>query len=357
MTRAAIPPPRRGCTSCPAAASSSTPRACATSRPRLDRLSARALGFAEIEALAPRCRFADCRHLREPDCAVRAAVGQRCSARAATRAIGACGVCMSACASAPRGDCRRRSAARSQPPQRQRLAPGQRVRQRAAVDVLELPADRHAVRDAAGAPRRARAPARKRKCAVASPSTVGLVARITSRTPPPSSSASSSRTPSCIGSDAVERREVAHQHEVVAAIAAGLLDRHHVGRRLDHAQREASRCGLPQIAHSAPSVSMRQRPQRPTRSSACIQRLGERARGRPALLQQMKRHALRALGTDAGQRAQRLDQGRQSGRVLHRRPACGALRTAASRPAATTGRPSPPTSSPASRSRPDARHR
>ena len=38
--------------------------------PAVDRLEVAALGFPEIEALAPRCRFADCRHLQEPDCAV-----------------------------------------------------------------------------------------------------------------------------------------------------------------------------------------------------------------------------------------------------------------------------------------------
>jgi ribosome biogenesis GTPase len=42
--------------------------------PAISVLEARALGFVEIEALAPRCRFADCRHLEEPACAVRAAV-------------------------------------------------------------------------------------------------------------------------------------------------------------------------------------------------------------------------------------------------------------------------------------------
>ena len=31
----------------------------------------------EIERLASQCRFADCRHLQEPDCAVRAAVAAR----------------------------------------------------------------------------------------------------------------------------------------------------------------------------------------------------------------------------------------------------------------------------------------
>ncbi len=31
-------------------------------------------GFREICDLSPQCRFADCKHLREPDCAVKTAV-------------------------------------------------------------------------------------------------------------------------------------------------------------------------------------------------------------------------------------------------------------------------------------------
>jgi ribosome biogenesis GTPase len=49
--------------------------------PAIDRLNGTDLGFLEIETLAPGCRFADCRHLREPDCAVRAAVGAGLSER------------------------------------------------------------------------------------------------------------------------------------------------------------------------------------------------------------------------------------------------------------------------------------
>jgi ribosome biogenesis GTPase len=49
--------------------------------PAIDRLERSDLGFLEIEALAPQCRFADCRHMREPDCAVRAAVGAAVSQR------------------------------------------------------------------------------------------------------------------------------------------------------------------------------------------------------------------------------------------------------------------------------------
>jgi ribosome biogenesis GTPase len=42
--------------------------------PAIDRLDPAALGFAEIEALASQCRFADCRHLREPGCAIKSSV-------------------------------------------------------------------------------------------------------------------------------------------------------------------------------------------------------------------------------------------------------------------------------------------
>ncbi len=49
--------------------------------PAIDRLRGSDLGFVEIEALAPHCRFADCRHLREPHCAVRAGIGGAISER------------------------------------------------------------------------------------------------------------------------------------------------------------------------------------------------------------------------------------------------------------------------------------
>jgi len=41
--------------------------------PAVDSLEPRSLGFVEVERLAPGCRFLDCRHMREPGCAVRAA--------------------------------------------------------------------------------------------------------------------------------------------------------------------------------------------------------------------------------------------------------------------------------------------
>ncbi|HVW69480.1 MAG TPA: ribosome small subunit-dependent GTPase A [Steroidobacteraceae bacterium] len=42
--------------------------------PAVDRLESRSLGFIEVERLSPGCRFSDCRHMREPGCAVRSAV-------------------------------------------------------------------------------------------------------------------------------------------------------------------------------------------------------------------------------------------------------------------------------------------
>ena len=41
--------------------------------PAVSTLDERTLGFPEVARLAPGCRFSDCRHLREPGCAVRAA--------------------------------------------------------------------------------------------------------------------------------------------------------------------------------------------------------------------------------------------------------------------------------------------
>ncbi|MGH8298533.1 MAG: ribosome small subunit-dependent GTPase A [Steroidobacteraceae bacterium] len=42
--------------------------------PAVDHLDRRHLGFVEVARLAPGCRFLDCRHMREPGCAVRQGV-------------------------------------------------------------------------------------------------------------------------------------------------------------------------------------------------------------------------------------------------------------------------------------------
>jgi ribosome biogenesis GTPase len=44
--------------------------------PAIDQLDSGHLGFIEVARLAPDCRFADCRHMREPGCAVIAAVAE-----------------------------------------------------------------------------------------------------------------------------------------------------------------------------------------------------------------------------------------------------------------------------------------
>jgi ribosome biogenesis GTPase / thiamine phosphate phosphatase len=51
--------------------------------PAIELLDARTCSFIEIARLAPECRFSDCAHLREPGCAVRAAVdsGALCARR------------------------------------------------------------------------------------------------------------------------------------------------------------------------------------------------------------------------------------------------------------------------------------
>ena len=41
--------------------------------PAIQHLEPSSLGFVDVAHWAPRCRFKDCRHLKEPDCAVRAA--------------------------------------------------------------------------------------------------------------------------------------------------------------------------------------------------------------------------------------------------------------------------------------------
>ena len=105
-------------------------------------------------------------------------------------------------------------------------------------------------------PRRGARTSSQKKCAVASPSTVGLVARMTSRTLPAlEQSPRTARRPELIGTDAIERREVAHQHEVASAIAARLLDRHHIGRGFDHAHLARHRAAASRRSNTAPPRS------------------------------------------------------------------------------------------------------
>ncbi|HEX4052112.1 MAG TPA: ribosome small subunit-dependent GTPase A [Steroidobacteraceae bacterium] len=49
--------------------------------PAVEQLPHDTLGFVEVETLGAACRFTDCLHLQEPDCAVRAALGTQLAAR------------------------------------------------------------------------------------------------------------------------------------------------------------------------------------------------------------------------------------------------------------------------------------
>ncbi len=49
--------------------------------PSIDQLEPITLGFVEVQRLAPRCHFQDCRHMNEPKCAVIAGVGDGISER------------------------------------------------------------------------------------------------------------------------------------------------------------------------------------------------------------------------------------------------------------------------------------
>ena len=67
------PPRRRASMTCPTAPPSSTPRACATSPPRSPLSMSARSDSPRYGASRCGCRFADCRHMREPGCAVQAA--------------------------------------------------------------------------------------------------------------------------------------------------------------------------------------------------------------------------------------------------------------------------------------------
>ena len=73
--------------------------------------------------------------------------------------------------------------------------------------------------------------------AVASPVVVGLVARTTSRDAAALDPAQQLGDLQVLGVDPVDRREGAAEHVVEAAVFVGALDRDHVGRLLDHADR------------------------------------------------------------------------------------------------------------------------
>src|SRR5215212_1718208 len=149
--------------------------------------------------------------------------------------------------------------------------------------------------------------------------------------------------PELLRTDAIERRKMAHQHEVESAVATRLLDGNDVCGRLDDAQqrfvalrRGANGAKLPFRQHAAAAAANHGL----ERFAQCA---GQYTRARPAFLQQMESHALGSLWPDARQGAQGVDQLSEFGRVLH---GVRCTKTVVSYPAATALPSSARTSSP-----------
>src|SRR5205814_9471394 len=105
-----------------------------------------------------------------------------------------------------------------------RLPPGERVRERAAVAVLELAPDRHAVGDASGAdaaPRGQLTEEMGRRLALDR----GVGGQDQLAHPALRQDRLELAHAELLGADAIERRQVPHEHEVASTVAAGGLDR------------------------------------------------------------------------------------------------------------------------------------
>src|SRR6185503_11051016 len=99
-----------------------------------------------------------------------------------------------------------------------------------------------------------------------------------------------------------------HQHEIGAAVRAGLLDRQQVGGRLDDAELTA----VTLIA--AAEAANRLLGEHPTalavadRAHGSLQHGCEAAARLPILVEQMERHSLRGLRSNAREALERLDE-------------------------------------------------
>src|ERR1700722_12928722 len=141
-------------------------------------------------------------------------------------------------------------------------------------------------------------------------------------------------------SNAIERRQMPHEHEVAALVAARLFDGDDIRGRLDDAQER--RIALRRCADEAVRI-FGQHAAASAAHDACERRsqgLRQRARAAAAVLQQMKGHALRALGPDPRQCFESVDEARELWRMPH-------VKRAASFPAAAAPPPSHPPFSPA----------
>ena len=109
-----------------------------------------------------------------------------------------------------------------------RWRPDERAPHRDRIGELEIAAVRDAAGDARHASRRAAPSSRFSRSAVASPSTLGGVATMTSVTPSLADALDQLAERQILRADALERREQPPEHEVAPAHRPGALDRHEV---------------------------------------------------------------------------------------------------------------------------------
>ena len=119
------------------------------------------------------------------------------------------------------------------------------------------------------------------------------------------------------GADAIKGRQAAHEHEVQAFVSEGLLDHQLIGRRLDNAQQAGIALG---IGAGFTDVALGKGVTACAVMNAvyglaeCASELGCAL---AVMLHEVISDALRRLGSDAGQAAQRLAQKLQTGGGFH----------------------------------------
>jgi ribosome biogenesis GTPase len=185
--------------------------------PAIDGLEPHSLGFPEVDQLATGCKFLDCRHLREPGCAVRlAAEEQRLDARRYESYRRLRRIRDELIEAQGPGKRLQRSPLCSQ--LEQRLPSCQRVRESAAIDVFELATDRYAVRDARGFQAPLPNELGKKMCSrlsfdgrVGREDDLGNLTLFETRF--------ELADAELLGSDTIERRQMPHQNEIAPAIA------------------------------------------------------------------------------------------------------------------------------------------
>src|SRR5687767_15352840 len=187
------------------------------------------------------------------------------------------------------------------------LSRAERVRERRAVDELELAAERHAV----GEPRRADA-GLARELADVLRGRLALDGRIRRDDELADLAFREARReqvePELLRSEAVERRQAPEQDEIAPPESRRVLERGLVDRRLDHAEARGIARGA--AADRADGLFAEGAAARAVADplDRVAQLVGEPACAGTVTLEHVERHALRRLRADAGQHAQRLDE-------------------------------------------------